>query len=176
MMQSNPDNASEAVPPARPPSPSVVRGWTAIRNGCQTLAQSAERELLIFSRDLDPDLYDQAPFIAEIRRLALAYPRLPVRALLFDARAPVIAGHRMVALARRLGSRIAIRRLGEDFRDRPDAFLIADARGYCLRRLADRPEATLAPRAPAQAARLRAEFERMWERSDGDAELLQLSL
>ncbi len=154
----------------------VLVGRAAIRDACLCLAQGARRELLILSRDLDPDFYDQAPFLAEVRRLALATPHLPVRALVYEPRVAVLAGHRLIDLARRLSSRIAIRRVAEDFRDRLDAFLIADGRGYCLRRLADRPEALASYAAPGDAGRLRAEFEPIWERSDADTELRRLHI
>jgi hypothetical protein len=156
--------------------PQGLTGRAAIRDACHRLAQGARRELLIFSRDLDPDLYDRAPFLEEVQRIALATPHLPVRALAFEPRAAVLAGHRLIELARRLPSRIAIRRVAEDFRDRLDAFLIADGRGYCLRRQADRPEALVDYAAPAEARRLRAEFEQIWEQSESDTELRRLYL
>jgi hypothetical protein len=154
----------------------VLAGRAAIRDACQSLAQGARRELLIFSRDLDPDFYDQPPFLAEVQRLALATPHVPVRARLFGPKIPVTAGHRMIGLARQLTSRMAFRRVAEDFRDRPDAFLIADGRGYCFRRLADRPEALVDYDAPGEASRMRAGFEHIWERSDVDTELRRLYL
>ncbi len=159
-----------------PLGPLVLTARAAIRGACLGLAQGARRELLIFSRDLDPDLYDQGPFLDEVQRIALATPHLPVRALVREPRVPAMAGHRLIELARQLASRIAIRRVGEDFRDRLDAFLIADARGYCLRRQADRPEALVEYAAPAEARRLRAEYERIWEQSDADTELRRLHI
>jgi hypothetical protein len=154
----------------------ALSGRAAIRDACLRLAQGARRELLIFSRDLDPDLYDQAPFLEQVQRLALATSQLPVRILVRDPKAPVTGGHRLIALARQLSSRLAIRRVADDFRDRPDAFLIADRRGYCLRRFADRPEAIVDYAAPGEASRLRAELEQIWEQSDVDTELRRLYL
>jgi hypothetical protein len=68
------------------------------------------------------------------------------------------------------------RPVADDFRERPDAFLIAECQGYCLRRLADRPEALVDYVAPGDASRMRAEFEQIWEQSDVDTELRRLYL
>lgn len=154
----------------------VLSGREQIADACLRLASASRRELLILSRNLDGDLYDRQPFLAEVRRLCLAVPQAPVRVLVFDPRAPVLAGHRLIGIARQLSSRIAIRRVGEEFRDRTDAFLIADGRGYCLRRLADEYEAFVGYDAPAEAARLKADFTSIWERSDEDTELRRLYL
>lgn len=154
----------------------TILGRASIRELSQRLVEQAGRELLIFTSDLDPDCYDQAPFVEAVRRLALGSPHQPVRVLLRNPRAVALKGHRLIALARQLTSRIAIRRLGEDFKDRQDAFLIADGRGYCLRRLADAAEAVADLDGAPQARLLRAEFEQMWEHGDVDSELRRLYL
>ena len=157
-------------------SPLVLERTEEIRAHCERLAEQARREILILSRDLEPAYYDQRPFLAAVQRLALEVPWMPVRVLLFEPSIPVARGHRFIALSRRLTSRIAIRRLAEDLRDRPDAFLIADGRGYCLRPLAGQRTAVVDHHGPQQARRLRAEFQQMWEQSDGDSALRQLHL
>jgi hypothetical protein len=156
--------------------PIVLRGREGIRFQSQRLAERARRELLILSGDLDPDYYDHVPFIEAVRQLCLRSPHLAVRVLLTDPRAVSLNGHRLIALARQLTSRIAVRRLGDDFKDRQDAFLVADGRAYCVRRLADTPEAVLDLDGPREARLLRAEFEQMWERSHVDSELRRLYL
>jgi hypothetical protein len=161
---------------AKPQGPVTILGRVSIRGLSQRLAEQARRELLIFSGDLDPDYYDQAPFVEAVRRLCLGSPGLAVRILLADPRAVALRGHRLVALARQLTSKIAIRRLSEDFKDRLDAFLVADGRGYCLRRQAGTPEAVADLDGSPQARLLRAEFEQMWEHGDVDSELRRLVL
>lgn len=154
----------------------TLTGQEGIRELSQRLVEQARRELLIFSADLDPDYYDQPPFIEALRRLCLGSPHQAVRILLTDPRLVVLKGHRLIDLARQLTSRVAIRRLGEDFKDRQDAFLIADGRGYCLRRLAGAREAVGTLDGPREARLLRAEFEHMWDHSDADSELRRLYL
>lgn len=159
-----------------PGGPITLSGAEPIHAAVQRLAAQARRELLILSGDLDPDYYDSLPFIEAVRRLCLASPQLPVRILLGDPRAVALRGHRLIALARQLSSRIAIRRLGEESKDRQDAFLIADGRGYCVRRVANTAEAIADMDGPRQARLLRAEFDQLWERGDVDSELRRLFL
>lgn len=170
-----PEAAAEAIDlPHQGPRQLVDQ--PSIRDAGVRLAAAARREILIFTHDLDAPLYDQAPFLGEVRRLALAQPHRPVRVLVFEPRRAVSDGHRLVELGRKLGSRIGMRRTAEEFRHRSDAFLVVDATGYCLRRLADRHEAQVDLAAPGPAARLRAEFEQMWELSSEDTELRRLTL
>ncbi len=170
----NPEVTEEAGD--HPEGAVTILGRAPIRELSLRLAEQVRRELLILSSDLDPEYYDQAPFAEALRRLALANPHQSVRVLLRDPRAAALKGHRLITLARQLTSRIAIRRLGEDFKDRQDAFLIADGRAYCLRRLAGSGEAVADLDGPRQARLLRAEFEQMWEHSDVDSELRRLFL
>ncbi|HYN78521.1 MAG TPA: hypothetical protein VES73_12090 [Lamprocystis sp. (in: g-proteobacteria)] len=156
--------------------PTQLTDQSSIRAAALCLADRARRELLIFSRDLEPASYDQGPFLEAVRRLALRTPRQPVRVLVREPRLAVLAGHRLIELARRLSSRISIRRVADDFQDRVDAFLIADASSYCRRRLADRHEALVEFQARGRAGRLRATFEHIWEQSDDDSDLRRLYL
>ncbi|WP_295443517.1 hypothetical protein [uncultured Thiodictyon sp.] len=156
--------------------PQLLTDRGSIRTAGIELAAGARRELLIFSRDLDPDLYDRQDFLAAVKQLALSKPWHPVRILLGEPQRALLGGHRLIELSRRLSSRIAVRRVAEDFRNRADAFLIADGSGYCLRRQADRPEALVEFQGGGPARRLRAEFEQIWEQSDEDTELRRLYL
>ncbi|MBK1718668.1 hypothetical protein [Thiocystis violacea] len=152
----------------------TLEGRKDIAEASADMAEQAARELLILSPSLEPALYDREPFPRAVRRLALARANLPVRVLVLDPRAASQTGHRLIELARRLTSRIAIQRLDEDDQARPDAFLVADGRGYIHRRLAANMEAVASFNDPLEARRLRGEFERLWERSRVDSELRRL--
>lgn len=147
-----------------------------IREAGIAIAQQARRELLLFGRTLEPDLYDADAFVEAVRRLALARPDLPVRILLSDPQTSAKVGHRLIRLAQRLTSRIAIRRLAEDFMTRSDAFLVCDERGYLRRTLAESKEGIADAHGRREAKRLRGEFMEMWEHSESDLELRRLDL
>ncbi len=146
----------------------------AIRDISAEMAQQAGRELLLFERTLNASLYDHQPFLDAIRSLALRRPDLSVRVLIFDPRESAESAHRLVDLARHLTSRIAIRCVGEEDRDRLDAFLVVDERGYVHRRLADTMDAIADFHNPLEARQLRNAFNQIWERSSTDGELRRL--
>lgn len=148
----------------------------ALRQVSIRMVEQARREVLLFERRLAPDIHDQLPFVNALRGLALARAELPIRILVFDPREACRGGPRLIELARRLNSRIALRRTHEDDQDRPDAFMIVDERGYLQRRLATALESVADFDNPGEARRLRAEFIRMWERGSADPELHRLHL
>jgi hypothetical protein len=140
------------------------------------VAQTARRELLLFDRTLDLDLYSAHAFIEAVKRLALARPDAPVRVLLSHPGQGVQSATQIVGLAQRLTSRIAIRRLADDAPSPPDAFLIADERAYLKRPFAERSEGIADLHGRMEARRLRADFEQMWEHAEVDVELRRLLL
>lgn len=147
-----------------------------IREAGIVIAQQARREILLFGRTLETDLYDADAFVEAVRRLALARPELPVRILLSDPQTSAKVGHRLIRLAQRLTSRVAIRRLADDFLNRSDAFLVCDERGYVRRVLAESKEGVADVDGRREARRLRGEFMEMWEHSECDLELRRLDL
>ncbi|MBK1721941.1 hypothetical protein [Thiocystis violacea] len=148
----------------------------AIRDISGNMARQARRELLLFGRTIESNLYDQQPFLDAVRRLALSRPTLSVRILVFDPRDAAASGHRLVELARHLTSRIGIRSVDENDRDRLDAFLIADERGIVHRRFADTMAAIADFNNPLEARKLRTDFNQIWERGTPDTELRRLYL
>lgn len=156
--------------------PILLHGQSAIRSAIARMADQARRELWIFSHDLDAPLYDQEPFLDSVRRTALRSADRPVRVLLYEAEPAVRNGHRLIELARHLSSRIGIRRVPTELQQRTEAYLLADGRGYLLRRLADVYEATADFHAPLEARRLREQFEGIWEVAEADPELRRLYL
>lgn len=140
------------------------------------LAEQARRELLLFAPRLDPDLYDQAPFLEAVRRLALAAPHQPVRILVAEARAIARDGHRLIELARHLSSRIALREIDERDQERRDAFLIIDTRGYLHRPLSASHQGLAEFDGRRGARRLREEFNQLWEVARESSELRRLYL
>lgn len=148
----------------------------AMRDAGIAIAQGARRELLVFDRTLDLDLYNTQEFIDAVKTLALARPDSPVRALLSHPDKRHQTGNRIVRLTQRLTSRIAIRRLTDDAPDRPDAFLIADRHAYLKRPFADDTEGVADMHGRREAHRLRADFEQMWEHAEADIEARHLHL
>ena len=152
----------------------ALDGREAVRRAGVQMAAQAERELRLFSHDLDPDLYDNRGFLDAVRRVALHGRGTPVRILLFHAEPPVRKGHRLIEAARQLSSKIQIHRVPVDFQRNTEAYLLADDRGYVLRRLADTYEAKADFNDPKEVRRLSERFDHIWELGDIHQELRRL--
>lgn len=141
------------------------------------LAAQAERELVMLTPDLEPLLYDQAPFLDAVRRLALEHPaRLPVRVLLIDAEPAIRRGHRLIELARRVSSAIRIGAVPEELAEQTDAYLLADDTGYRRRQRAMPSTSLVDFAAPGTARALRREFDALWEQAGSHPGLNRLYL
>jgi predicted GNAT family N-acyltransferase len=140
------------------------------------LLGDAKYELSIYTRELDPGLLDVVSSLEAIKRVALSGRHAHVRIIVQDPRKAVADGHRLIALAQRLPSTIAIRTPVEEHDlQYPAAFLLNDRRGYLFRPLGVRPEGEGSTYAPGRHAQLALLFDQVWERSVPSEELRQLA-
>ena len=140
------------------------------------LARQARSSLCIFTRDLDPPLYDDLCFLDAVTALATRSRFVQVRVLVQNSEKAVKYGHRLIELSRRLSSFIQLRRPHADYQDYNEAFLIADGVGLLHRALAHRYEATVDFKAPLQARLLLKFFDEAWDKSEPDPELRRLHI
>lgn len=140
------------------------------------LVQQAQRTLDIVSRHLDPLLYDTEPFVAAVRRLVLGSRHARVRLLLLDSRPLVTQNHRLIELALKLSSYIAVRVPAAQHKQFNEALLIADGTGYVHRTFSDRYEADASFADRRVAARLGDRFEELWTRALPDPNFRKLHL
>ena len=146
------------------------------RHACDLLAGQASQSLHIFTRELDPLLYDRRAFLEEIARYCRQTSIVNVRILLQDPVRPVREGHRLIDLCRRISSKIEIRQPHPDYRNWNEAFLIADSCGFVHRKFADRNEGIANFYDPTGARRLLDFFVEVWERSEQHPEMRRLHL
>lgn len=140
------------------------------------LLDDAKYEIAIYTRDLDPALFDVPATLDAIKRIALSGRHAQVRIIVQEPRRPLADGHRLIALAQRLPSVIAFRTpIDEHDLNYPSAFLITDHRGYFFRVLGSRLEGEGSTYAPGRHAQLCQLFDQAWERSTPSEELRQLS-
>lgn len=140
------------------------------------VAGEARRSLVIFTRDLEPAIYDRTEFLDIVRRLAISSRFAGIRILLRDPTRAIKDGHRLVELARRLTSRVEIRRVHSDFSDLTEAFLVADEKAVLYRTLADRNEGIADLHDPVRARDKLRLFDTVWEKSEPEPELRQLGI
>jgi hypothetical protein len=141
------------------------------------LLQLAKRELCIYTRDLDPALFDTEEVLEALKRIGIAGRGASVRILIQQPNLPLRDGHRLIHLARRLPSVFFFRTpdTDEDLQY-PSAFLLNDRRGYYWRTLGSRFEGEAQTYLPGRHAQLQEYFEQVWNRSSPSEELRQLSL
>ncbi|OHE84910.1 MAG: GNAT family N-acetyltransferase, partial [Lysobacterales bacterium RIFOXYA1_FULL_68_6] len=118
----------------------VLGGTAAIAHRAEAVAITtavivqARRSLAIYSRALDPGLWDAPPVVGALRRFATHRTGVQVQVLLQDAAAPQHALAPLIGLAQRLPSVFAFREV-QDPVDLPyaAAFVANDDHGYYYR-------------------------------------------
>lgn len=140
------------------------------------MVSQAGSTLDIFSRDLDPMLYDRQSFLDLVSNLCAKNRKARIRVLVQDPMPAVKNAHRFIELSRKLSSSIEIRQPHPDYRQYNEAFLVADGCGLIHRTLADRHEGNVNFYDPIAARRLLDFFTEVWERSEVNPELRRLHL
>lgn len=174
--------ARPVVRPEAPEAPPPGAGLTQYRGESECRAALLEalgqprRSLLVLSQHLDHVLFDAADVVAAFSAFARTSPNATIRILISDSSAAVSRGHRLVELARRLDSRIEIRKVADDSPPGDGSFVAWDDQGFWL--MPDYRD-YLAARDlydPVQASRLRDAFDQLWARAHADPELRLLTL
>ena len=147
-----------------------------LRDATLELIHSARHELCIYTRDLEPPLYDEHALIEAIRHVALSGRGAYVRVLVQDTGRAVRDGHRLLDLAQRLSSIVHLRRPGLEDQQYPSAFLLTDNGGYFFRTFGDRFEGEGDLYYPPRRDELKRYFDEAWERAEQPQELRRLSL
>jgi predicted GNAT family N-acyltransferase len=171
--------AAPEVPPL-PPRPEarilIAEDRTQALGAVTDLLADARYEIAIYTRDMDAALFDVAQTLDHVKRIALSGRHAQVRIIVQEPRKALADGHRLIGLAQRLTTPIAIRTpIDERDLQYPSAFLINDRRGFFFRVLGSRLEGEGSTYAPGRHAQLLALFDQVWERSSPSEELRQLA-
>ncbi|GMQ88527.1 MAG: hypothetical protein BMS9Abin08_1783 [Gammaproteobacteria bacterium] len=140
------------------------------------MLEQTQATLEIFSRDLDPELYDRQVFLDAVQQLCLRNRKARIRVLVQDPLSPIKRGHRLIELGRRLSSSIEIRQPNQDYHRYNEAFMIADECGLVHRPLADLFEGTANFYNPVEARRRLDYFTEVWDRSEPQTEFRRLHI
>jgi predicted GNAT family N-acyltransferase len=152
------------------------RGADACLESLRGALEEPRRHLMIYSQQLDHTLFDRPEVIEALSAFARSGPPVRLQILIHDSSLAVARGHRLVELARRLDSKIEIRRVAEDLADSDATYLCWDGTGYWLQPDFRTYAALSDPYDPIQAGRFAARFTHVWERSAPDPELRILRL
>lgn len=166
------------------------QGMRRVLGGTATIAHRAEavaittavivqarRSLAIYSRALDPGLWDAPPVLDALRRFATHRTGVQIQVLLQDAATPQHALAPLIGLGQRLPSVFAFREV-QDPVDLPyvAAFVANDDHGYYHRPLGHRFDGEAGLEHAGRARQLRDEFTQMWERARPATEFRALGL
>ncbi|HLW74548.1 MAG TPA: hypothetical protein VKT74_05720 [Gammaproteobacteria bacterium] len=146
------------------------------REAAVAVATVAKRELVLFSRDLEPSLYDNEPFLKAVQSLATRSRMSRIRVVSIDPGSAIHAGHRLIALAQRFSSYIEIRRASRDHADLTETFLVADDVALLHRPIATRYEGYADLYAPPAARLCLKTFTGIWEDAEPDPEFRRLGI
>ncbi len=147
------------------------------REALELILGNAKRSLDIMSNRLDNALFGTPTAVDIISRFArrAAVPR--VRVLVEDVRAVAEGGHHLLELARRLPSKVEIRRMPPDVPEgMPRQFVIADGEGIWVVPEPDALTGFANPHDRVEARRLTETFNRLFDRATDDPELRRLTL
>jgi hypothetical protein len=137
----------------------------------QTLAEQAQRDLMLLTLELEPAIFDQQPFLNAISKLVRQHQDACFRILILDSHRTLQNGHRLIELSRRLSPNIQFRRPPPEYQNTGKTFLVCDDAGYFYRPLASRYEGTANLNNPGEVARLKKYFMELWDRSEPDSEM-----
>jgi hypothetical protein len=153
------------VPGGPSESLTVLTSLAEVRAAVNAAAASAQRLISIYTPDLEPDLYDQTPFLDIIKHFVLARSFSKVRVLLVEPARVMRDSNRFVAMGRRLSSCIDIRYVAAEAPQRASAFLIADDRAIVFRMRADTWDGIADLNNPPVAKLYLNEFDAVWNAS-----------
>ncbi len=146
------------------------------RQAALNLASQSTKSIYIFSHDLEPQIYNQQPFLDAMRNFIIRSQHSHIKILLHDNERAQREGHRLIQLWRQLTSKIELRRTHPDYITNPECFLLADNTGYLHRKFSTDYEATVAFYSRLEAKRLSNFFNEVWEQSEPDSELRDLHI
>ncbi len=143
----------------------VLSTLAEARAAVNEIAATAQRLISIYTPDLEPDLYDQTPFLEVIKHFVLARSFAKVRVLLAEPTRVMRDSNRFVAMGRRLSSCIDIRYIAAQAPQRASAYLIADDRAIVYRMRADTWDGVADLNNPPVAKLYLQEFDSIWNAS-----------
>ncbi len=127
---------------------------------------ATRRELCIYSRNLDPGLFDTPEVMEALRRLATRRQRVDIRILLQDAGTPQRAHAPLIGLSQRVSSVFGFREVTDPAdHGYASAFIANDSGGYYFRTLGNRFDGEAALDFGGRARQLADSFVPVWERA-----------
>jgi predicted GNAT family N-acyltransferase len=129
------------------------------------------RALLIYSQYLDHALFDRPEIVDAVSRFVRSAPPATLRILIHSSQPMVSRGHKLLELARRIDSKIEIRKVPDGLATDVHTYLVWDQRGYWLMPDYREYDGLTNLYDPVQASKLTERFDYLWNLSSPDPEL-----
>jgi len=148
----------------------------ALREQALQLAKDAQRQLTIFTPDLEPAIYHQPAFVECTLNLIKRSRQTEVRILTQDTRQARECGHGLLKLFRYTDTQFQIRQLTVDAQLKNTAYLMSDDKHLLRRQNASAYQAVCYTHDRARVKDQLEEFELLWNIATVDPNLRTLTL
>lgn len=126
--------AGERVAPPADNDPLILlTSFHDVRMATLRAAQSAKRVLSLYTKQLEPQLYEDGVFLDILKGFLLARSYSRVRILLHEPLHQAGNSSRLLTMSRRLTTYMELRPVADDYRNRHSAMLIADDKAIVYR-------------------------------------------
>jgi predicted GNAT family N-acyltransferase len=164
--------------PRGPSQPAVdFEGIDVLRDAVLALVASARRDIVVYTRELEPALFAHPPIVQAFKEFAISGRGGTARFVIQDPMLAQHVPHPLLAMAQRLSS-VFLLRTPQDAEELqyPSVFVATDADGYLFRLLGSRTEGDWSPALPGRNRQLMEHFQRVWERCRPCTELRSLQI
>jgi predicted GNAT family N-acyltransferase len=164
--------------PRGPSQPAVdFEGLEATRELLLELVRAARREIVVYTRDLEPAVYAHPAVVQAFKEFAISGRGGIARFVVQEPAQAQRSPHPLLAVAQRLPTAFAIRTPTDaEEMQYPSVFVATDADGYLFRLLGSRFEGDWSPALPGRSRQLLEHFGRVWERARACTELRSLQI
>ncbi len=146
------------------------------RDAILKLVASAQDQIVIISRYLDPTIFNNEDFSQAALQLARRARHSSIRILVHDTEPIVKNGHRILELSQRISSKIEIRTICNDYSQFNQSFLVADKTGYIHNLKSDLYDAEVNFNDIDKSKELTETFKNIWELSEQDLAIKRLCI
>ncbi|MEM7400883.1 MAG: hypothetical protein AAF304_02920 [Pseudomonadota bacterium] len=140
------------------------------------LLASANDNIAIISRHLDPTVFNKEDFIQSATEFVRRSKNASLRILVHDTSSLIKNNHRALHLTQRVSSKIEIRTICDDFSQFNQAFLVADSKGYIHNLKADLYDAEVNFNDTEKSKELMEKFTSIWELCTQDTGIRRLCI
>lgn len=145
------------------------------RIAAQMLLEQTSYRFYVLNRDLDPDVFSTLEFAESLARLCRHSRHTDVRFLIADDRKLIHRTHRLLDPIRQYSSYVGLRLLPRRFSSMEENYILVDDGGVLHRPSSSAYQGKLNFHNPNQYKELKEEFIRLWDRSEPDPNVRQLS-